>query len=177
MECINERKDSKMKLLTGAFPYILGGVAGAVILYLVQTWNDQPDPNRFPMTTGVEEVTESQMLEEARRGLDTSMPQVELTEESEPEQIYCPEPACPQVQCPEPEVRYKTKVVYKDRVIHVPTAPEPGCYADWSKGKFSGYTTRDMNLRCTFDHQREKVKTHFTLRNGHNGTLRRSGRH
>lgn len=141
-----------MKWLGKLAPYVVGASIGALGLYFFSPGQDEIK----------EKVT--QMVE---------TPTIELTEETEPEKIYCPPtPACPPApKCPAPQVKYKT--VYRDRIVHVPKVEEPGCRADWSTGTYSASTVEGTNLKCVYDAAKQKIKTYFSLPDGYNGTLRR----
>lgn len=152
MKCINKNEVNAMKWLGKVMPYLVGAGIGIAIFYF------------WPQGGGPEiQKTVERMVE---------TPTIELTEETEPERIYCPPaPKCPPVPECKPEIRYKT--VYKDRIIHVPEVQEPGCRANWETGEVSASTVQGTNLKCVYDYTKRKIKTYFTLPDGYDGTLRR----
>ena len=99
-------------------------------------------------------------IEEIKKDfVEVVQPHIEITEESNAEQIYCP-------PIPECKPKVKIKTVYRDRIIHTPKYKEPGCYANWETGEHEARTGQGANLRCVYDNVKRTMKTYFTMPDG-----------
>lgn len=144
-----------------ALPYLIGAAVTFAVLHFI---NKKPGE----VIKDVKSV-QQEAVEKVAKELP---PQIEITEETSPEKIYCPKPQTivkwKTKWKEKPVVAWKERIVYRDRIVHVPVKIDPGCYADWENGTFAASTDRDRNLKCVFDHRTKTIKTRFSYR----GSLR-----
>lgn len=165
MDCLDDKPNTKgkiMSFLKKAMPYILGLFVGGLLIWFffpktaVKRATQVKDIVNDPVGKVVEPIKEAS--EEASNVIIQEM---------------CPEPKVIIKESP-PEiktvVKWKEKIVYKDRIVYKEPETKVGCHVDWKTGQASGYAPQGTTLVCNVDYKNKKIDEKFYRNN--NGMLR-----
>jgi len=141
-------------MLKKILPWIAGMTIGGILIYLIKPGIAEK------VDAGIDEVKTIVQEQVA----EIEMPEILITEETDAEKVYCPEIVeveCPPVPKCESQVRVETKIVYRDRIVHVPVKPKPGCSVNWQTREVTAFTNSELNLKCHVNWAKKDLREYF----------------